>query len=339
MFSNMIATAMRPTLLAHVALTVLFLTGSSTMAQPPAAATTISSAPTADQAQPTALDPEALEYVRIRRTDANVAQALETSIIRLQNSEKHPDTIVDLIGAIHLGEKQYYEKLNEVFKQYDVLLYEAVMPAAAVRQGLRPGGGKGSRRITSDEVEWTEAKVGLHAISTLQLVMKDSLGLSFQLSDIDYTPRNFVHADMTQEEFESSMRRRGESFSEILGREMGKAAMEQQKTNPLATNLDILLSLLANDRVYRIRRIAAAQLTRANEGEAFAEADGTSTIITERNIKALKVLQQQLKGGRKKIGIFYGAGHFPDMEKRLVEDFGYKRTTEEWLTAWRLTAE
>lgn len=331
----MIVTAMRPAILsALVIVNVLSLICSFTMAQPPAAATAVASSPAADEARP-----EALEYVRIRRSDANVAQALETSIIRLQDSEQHPNSTVDLIGAIHLGEQKYYEKLNDIFKQYDVLLFEAVMPAAAVRQGLRPGGGKGSRRIINDETQWTEAKVGLHAISTLQLVMKDSLGLSFQLSDIDYTPRNFVHADMTQEEFESSMRRRGESFSEILGREMGKAAMEQQKTNPLATNLDVLLSLLASDRVYRIRRIAAAQLTKANEGDAFAEADGTSTIITERNIKALEVLKQQLKAGRKKIGIFYGAGHFPDMEKRLVEDFGYKRTTEEWLTAWRLTAE
>ena len=209
------------------------------------------------------------------------------------------------------------------------------MPAEAVRRGLRPGGGKGSRRLDMNQ-EWSDAKVGMAAIGVLQLGMKDALGLDFQLSAVDYTPRNFVHADMTQEEFESSMARRGETFAEIMAREMGKAALEQQKVNPIAANLDIVLSLLSTDRKYRVRRIAAAQLTKANEGEAFAEADGTSTIITERNIKAFKVLKRELLRGRKKIGVFYGAGHFPDMEKRLAKDFAFQRQSERWITAWDL---
>lgn len=34
----------------------------------------------------------------------------------------------------------------------------------------------------NDEQQWTEAKVGLAAISVLQLGMKDVLGMEFQLS-------------------------------------------------------------------------------------------------------------------------------------------------------------
>jgi hypothetical protein len=34
--------------------------------------------------------------------------------------------------------------------------------------------------------------------------------------------------------------------------------------------------------------------------------------------------------------VFYGAGHLPDMEKRLGADFGLKREGEKWLTAWSL---
>ena len=307
---------------------VLFLPAVS--AQPQTPETDSPSAVTADAGE------QPPEYVRIRRNARNVAEALETSIIRLGDSKKHPGTTVDLIGAIHLGEEQYYEVLNRKFKQYDVLLFEAVMPAEAVRRGLRPGGRGGSGRRLADDQRWTEAKVGLQAISVLQLGMKDALGLHFQLVGVDYSPRNFVHADMTQEEFEASMARRGESFSEILAREMGKAALAQQNINPVAQQLDLLLSLMASDRLYRVRRIAAVELTKANEGDAFAEADGTSTIITERNLKALEVLQQQLRKGRKRIGVFYGAGHFPDMETRLKDEFGYERQSEEWTTAWHL---
>ena len=282
-------------------------------------------------------DAPALEYVRIRKNDRKLAVALETSVIHFADSMKYRNATVDLIGAIHLGEPDYYKQLNELFKTYDVLLFEAVMPEEAVKRDLRPGGNSGTRRKgLNDEEEWTEAKVGLAAISVLQLGMKDALGMEFQLTGVDYGAKNFVHADMTAEEFEASMAKRGESFSGMFLKEMGKSIANQQDTNPLAMNLDVMLSMLTSDRLYRVRRIAAVQLVKAGEGDAFAGFDGSSTIITERNKKCLQVMHKQLKKGEKKIGIFYGAGHFADMEKRMVDDYGFERKSEDWLIAWHL---
>ncbi|MEJ7591867.1 MAG: hypothetical protein WKF77_09980 [Planctomycetaceae bacterium] len=276
------------------------------------------------------------EYVRIRKNERKLAVALETSVIHFADSKKSPGATVDLIGAIHLGEPAYYEQLNKLFETYDVLLFEAVMPEEAVRRDLRPGGGDGSRRKgLDDEVEWTEAKVGLAAISVLQLGMKDALGMEFQLTGVDYSAENFVHADMTAEEFEASMAARGESFSGMFLKEMGKSVSNQQE-NPLAMNLDVMLSMLTSDRLYRVRRIAAVQLAKAGEGDAFAGFDGSSTIITERNKKCLDVMARELKQGKKKVGIFYGAGHFADMEKRMVAEYEFTRKSEEWLVAWHL---
>ncbi len=122
----------------------------------------------------------AQEYIRIRRNERKLSVALETSVIRFADSKKYPDASVDLIGAIHLGDPEYYKQLNELFKKYDVLLFEAVMPEEAVRRDLRPGGGEGSRRRNlEEEQEWTEAKVGLAAIGVLQLGMKGALGMEF----------------------------------------------------------------------------------------------------------------------------------------------------------------
>ena len=290
------------------------------------------------RAEEVSKEPEKPEYVRIRRNDRKLSEALETSIVTFGDSKKYGGSTVDLIGAIHLGEAQYYKTLNSRFKEYDVLLFEAVMPEAAVKRGFRPGGGRGGARPNlKDEDEWTDSKIGLAAISSLQLGMKDALGLEFQLSGIDYTQKNFVHADMTQEQFERSMARRGETFSGMMMQEMSKAAFKPQKTNPVAQQLDIVFSLLASDRKYRVRRIAAAELAKANDGEVFAGPDGTSTIITERNKAALKVLARELRKGHRKIGIFYGAGHFPDMEQRMLSSkFGFERKNEEWVTAWNL---
>ena len=75
-----------------------------------------------------------------------------------------------------------------------------------------------------------------------------------------------------------------------------------------------------------------------NLGGQLAAIDGPegSTIITERNKKCFEVLDKQLQVGKKTIAIFYGAGHLPDMEKRLTSDYGMKREGEKWLMAWRL---
>ena len=160
--------------------------------------------------------------------------------------------------------------------------------------------------------------------------------MEFQLTGVDYSAKNFVHADMTAEEFEASMAARGESFSGMLLKEMSKSMTSQQESNPLAMNLDVMLSMLTSDRLYRVRRIAAVQLAKAGAGEAFAGLDGTSTIITERNKKCFEVMDRELKKGHTKVGIFYGAGHFTDMEKRMVDEYGFARTSEEWLVAWHL---
>ena len=48
-----------------------------------------------------------------------------------RNTDKH-DVTIDLIGAVHIGEKAYYDKLNKEFEQYDVLLYELVAPEGKI---------------------------------------------------------------------------------------------------------------------------------------------------------------------------------------------------------------
>jgi hypothetical protein len=47
----------------------------------------------------------------------------------------------------------------------------------------------------------------------------------------------------------------------------------------------------------------------------------------------VRVLEDEIKRGRRKLGIFYGAGHMPDFERRL-EVLGFKKSHEHWLVAW-----
>ena len=46
-----------------------------------------------------------------------------------------------------------------------------------------------------------------------------------------------------------------------------------------------------------------------------------------------------MAAGKKKLGIFYGAGHLNDMDERLRKDFRLEPVSITWLTAWNLAAK
>jgi hypothetical protein len=41
--------------------------------------------------------------------------------------------------------------------------------------------------------------------------------------------------------------------------------------------------------------------------------------------------------GDRRIAIFYGSAHLPDIEDRLLTEFGLTKTNTQWRTAWRMT--
>jgi hypothetical protein len=88
-----------------------------------------------------------------------------------------------------------------------------------------------------------------------------------------------------------------------------------------------------------MRRIAAQQFDNMDAQMAAMQGPNGSTLITERNKKALQVLDREMKNGKKQIAIFYGAGHMVDMAERLEKEHGFKRQSDKWLTAWSLEAK
>ena len=61
-----------------------------------------------------------------------------------------------------------------------------------------------------------------------------------------------------------------------------------------------------------------------------------SVLVAERNITALKVMDREIKSGKKNLGIFYGAAHLPDFDKRLTKELGFQRAETSWNTAWKI---
>jgi hypothetical protein len=120
---------------------------------------------------------------------------------------------------------------------------------------------------------------------------------------------------------------------QILMRSMGSSlALQSSKKGG---DLDMLGALLATNRELAMKRVVAAQMEEMDgQLAAIAGDDGQSTLITKRNDKALEVLKQQLDAGKKRVGIFYGAGHFKHMHQELVDRFKMQPVKTIWLEAW-----
>jgi hypothetical protein len=260
-------------------------------------------------------------FIRVTRDDDDNPTALQTSTVRyIAPDEPREGLTVDLIGVVHIGERDYYRQLNQQFKQYDAVLYELVAP-----EGTR--------------VPKKGTKKSSHPVGMLQTAMKDLLELSFQLDHVDYHQDNLVHADMSPDDFSKSMANRGESVWEIFLRMLAQGMVQQGKQGKGVSDGDLLLALFDRNRALALKRIMAQQFE--DLGGAMAALDGPegSTLITERNKKALEVLKKKIDSGAKRLAIFYGAGHMPDMSQRLESDFGLQREDEQWLTAWDLRSQ
>ncbi len=243
---------------------------------------------------------------------------LQTSIVRY---ERPDGTICDLIGVVHIGEKSYYKILNEKFKKYDALLYELVSDGEPP-----PPPGKKKARATS-------------GVSGIQLWMKRSMALAFQLEEVDYSPKNFVHADMDPETFFKKSKERGESLLAMMMKSMKQEAARQAqgKTSAQITLFDLIRIFLKKDKSLELKKVMAKQLQDIDSANELLEGEKGSVLLTERNKVAIEVLEKSLKKGKRKIGIFYGAAHLPDLEQRLIGLLGFKRTGAEWLVAWDMT--
>ena len=106
-------------------------------------------------------------------------------------------------------------------KSYDAMLYELVADPTANKPDKRAERG------------------GFNPLGALQTGMKDVLDLKFQLDEVDYRPANFVHADMSPEEFLASMAKKRREFlqnvSQSHGTKHGDAIGESSKWRRFVT--------------------------------------------------------------------------------------------------------
>ena len=280
------------------------------------------------EAEPPALETkekDASKFLRMRKNDNGDTVAMQTSIARYRPDQG--DVIVDLIGAVHIGEADYYQKLNKQFDLYDVVLYELVAP-----QGTRvpKGGKKESTGSPLDLVSWMQGQA------------KTTLGLESQLEKVDYQKSHFVHADLSPTEMGQKMAERGDNaltvgltaFAEMLRKQNKMAQSATENGVAQMTGADLMDML---DKPLELKKMMAKQFETSGVMEEGLGDTLNQLLVVDRNAAAMKVLQKQIVSGKKKIAVFYGAAHMPDFEKRMADELGLRPDKHVWIDAWDLT--
>lgn len=276
-------------------------------------------APPAPAPEPAA--PPVSDHVRYLEVEDG-PDVLQTAITRYR---KGADT-VDLVAVVHIADAAYYEALNDFLGRFDVVLYEMV-------------GGEFDKK--EDQLAEKENGSELVNVRQLQQMAKSFLGLEFQLDGIDYDAENFTHADVTWEQYRQLNTAKNQSFATLMTRAMSLSQTAEIPGIP-SSEEDInvffgrILSAITTGDSGELKRVVAPMLSESEEFISMLEGEDGTVLVTERNkvvMQKLNEVRAQRKGGS--YAIFYGAGHMPDLEERLLAD-GFEKVETGWANAWSI---
>lgn len=279
------------------------------------------------------------DYSRIVLRDG-APVSLDIAVIQydgkyLANDGSSRDVQVDLVGAVHIADKSFYDEINALFKEYEVVVFELVMdPDVDFAEVIRL------------EKERKKEKRNLNPLNFVSYFQEDAakaLGLSYQIDGIDYLAPNLTRGDCSSVEFLTQLLNNGDIPNFFVDLFIQSFALDS-----LGRFEGAFVALLcSDDRRLTCKRLLAEELnessitdvkkeTRALDGENTGS-ERQNVIIHYRNGKAFEALQKELNNGKSKIAVFYGAAHLPDLGKRLEEQLGLERRPEPlWIKAWNM---
>jgi hypothetical protein len=230
---------------------------------------------------------------------------------------------VDLIGAVHIADAAYYQRLNERFATYDSVLFELVGDPAAL----------------TEMPDAHAQRQPDNAVSFIQQAASKHLDLTFQLGAIDYSKKNMVHADASAQDFARMQAERGENVLTLFVGAM-QAQMSSGANRAAMRELDtfaLIRILMSEDSAAEFKKALAKNFDQMESMIAAMEGPRGSAVLSGRNGVVLKKLKEVLANRRqRRIAVFFGGAHMPGIETSLVTDMDAKISSEEWLAAWTM---
>ncbi|KAF3325441.1 hypothetical protein FCM35_KLT10512 [Carex littledalei] len=297
------------------------------------------------------------EFIRLKRGwKSDVAGELQTSIVRYE--EKSPNQFfnrklqVDLVGVMHIGDKRYYQAIQERLRRYDCVLYE----------------GPYVNSTDVEEVTAAKQQVNSHQKGA------DKYGLVRRYSVL-FKGQNWKNADLTFKTYlqleEERLKRCKEHEKNKEGRKILRitqivlTCLKHVLTVyslwlPLPAFVPLITYLTCSrdgpnchdiDKLEKMFKLGFLHyfVKDSNFSDAYkavykydVDYEGDSdfaskaVVVRERNKFAMEVLKETIAEGKTTIAILYSAGNMADFHKRLVKELDMVPVTVEWYTAWSI---
>ncbi len=199
-----------------------------------------------------------------------------------------------------------------------------------------PGGtGKNADIMLSHDKPISPSELGL--TPGLQAQLARTFHLRFQLDEMDEAKENWRNADLSIEQINERLKARGASGDFLFSMLDGSSAI-----GALASGMLNAIQAIPG-AAPRGKLMIMDLLSMSDEDALGASMPGGAelidVIIGERNqevVNELGALVEQ-DPALKTVGIVYGAGHMPDLERRLADQLGYHQVGDTtWNTAMRL---
>lgn len=194
-----------------------------------------------------------------------------------------------------------------------------------------PGGEGGAADLKfSDQAPISKAEVG-DKHEGIQTQLASALGLEFQLVAIDYDRPNWRNSDMSIDQVQARLKESGTS---------GEALFKMLDGSSFSARLaGLILGFIRSDPGSQAMAKLMMMEVLGHADELMERAPGAGklmkVIVKDRNetvfLDLNRVLQEEKVTGA--IALFYGAGHLPDMERRLTGDLGYTFVEDRWFRA------
>lgn len=166
----------------------------------------------------------------------------------------------------------------------------------------------------------------------IQTKLASALGLEFQLAAIDYSRPNWRNSDLSIDQVQRKLQEAGAS-GEQLFRMLDGSSMMAKFAGFLLNFIKASPQMQSSVKLMMMEMLSHAdELMEAQGGE---QGKLMSVIVLDRNAAVLDDLRAILKDEKnvESVALFYGAGHLPDLEKHLTQDFGYRFEGDRWFPA------
>ena len=252
-------------------------------------------------------------------------------VVRDLLPRRRSDPVVRLVGVTHLGSAEYYQRLQSLLDREPLVLFEGV-------------GARDKKFMSTRESSYS-----------LQPALAKALGLKFQLSAIDYSHDRFVNSELSVQQLAAIARRQGPAGGQQgdggPGEDLGvgdlMAVMDGSSWACLLVRFGVAFietspKLRATVRLVLIETLGAVESDPSQAKGLPPEMRRLmEVLIQERNAAVVADLRRLIDRGRASararvpsVAVFYGAGHLPDLERRIQRELGYRPGREEWLTAF-----